>query len=321
MTKRILYVVHRYAPFPGGSENYVRDMAEETLSRGHEVWVLAGEHKGDLNGVRLTSDYNVLQEKWDLIVVHGGDVNVQDSVLFNSEFIKSPILYLIILPSNSPTCVRGLKGCTYLGCSTKADWEHLMRNGVYNKGVVVRHGIDDKISKGKEGFKKKYGIKTSRMFVSCGGYWHNKAMKELAEVFNKAEIPDTTLVLTGYDNRFGIMPEESEFVKPLMIESRDDVLSAIMEADLYILHSYSEGFGLVLLESMYNNTQWAARKIAGADTMSNYGFTYTTDGELINYIKSFVPNSDRKKEAYEYVVSERLIKNTVDDILQVIRSV
>jgi len=37
--KKILYVVHRYAPYPGGSENYVRDMAEETLRRGHDVTV------------------------------------------------------------------------------------------------------------------------------------------------------------------------------------------------------------------------------------------------------------------------------------------
>ena len=44
---KILYVVHRYAPYPGGSENYVRDMAEETVSRGHDVTELACEHKGD----------------------------------------------------------------------------------------------------------------------------------------------------------------------------------------------------------------------------------------------------------------------------------
>ena len=74
MKKRILYVVHRYAPFPGGSENYVRDMAEETLFRGHEVAVFAGEHKGDHNGIRVTTDTAIFGEKWDLVVVHGGDV-------------------------------------------------------------------------------------------------------------------------------------------------------------------------------------------------------------------------------------------------------
>jgi len=71
--KRLLFVVHRYAPYPGGSENYVRDMAEECVSRGHEVWVFTGEHKGDLNGVRVTSDANILGQIFDLIIVHGGD--------------------------------------------------------------------------------------------------------------------------------------------------------------------------------------------------------------------------------------------------------
>ena len=68
---KILYVVHRYAPYPGGSENYVRDMAEETVRRGHDVTVLAGEHKGDLNGVKVTRNFQIMgSELFDLIVVH-----------------------------------------------------------------------------------------------------------------------------------------------------------------------------------------------------------------------------------------------------------
>ena len=51
-----MYVVHRYAPYPGGSENYVRDMAEETLKRGYDVTVFAGDHAGDINGVKVTSN-------------------------------------------------------------------------------------------------------------------------------------------------------------------------------------------------------------------------------------------------------------------------
>jgi hypothetical protein len=56
----ILFVVHRYAPYPGGSEMYVQWMAEEMLSRFYDVTVLAHEHMGDLNGVKVTNDYNVL---------------------------------------------------------------------------------------------------------------------------------------------------------------------------------------------------------------------------------------------------------------------
>jgi glycosyltransferase involved in cell wall biosynthesis len=154
------------------------------------------------------------------------------------------------------------------------------------------------------------------MFLSCGGYWPNKAMHELVEVFNNAQVPDTTLVLTGYDNRHGLMPNESEFVKPFLIDSRADVMSAIREADLYILHSHSEGFGLVLLESMLNKTQWVARNIAGAETMKDFGMVYDTDEELVNILKTFKSDKELIDKSYEYVTLTRLIRNTVDDILR-----
>ena len=63
---KLCFVVHRYAPFPGGSEYYVQQMAEEALSRGHDVTVLAGEHRGSLNGVKVNSEVGSLINK-DLI--------------------------------------------------------------------------------------------------------------------------------------------------------------------------------------------------------------------------------------------------------------
>jgi hypothetical protein len=63
MNKKICFVVHRYAPYPGGSEYYVQQMAEECVQRHLDVTVIAGEHKGHLNGVRVTSDANELMNK------------------------------------------------------------------------------------------------------------------------------------------------------------------------------------------------------------------------------------------------------------------
>lgn len=319
---RILYVVHRYAPYPGGSENYVRDMAEETLSRGHEVWVFAGEHKGDLNGVKVTDYVNILNEKWDLIVVHGGDVAVQDFVLRNAKYIQSPILFMLILPSESRTYHDALQDCAYIGCSTHDDWAYVIQKGVVNKSKQIRHSVNPKISTGQPGFREKYGIKTQYMFLSCGGYWPNKAMQELVDTFNKLGRDDVTLVLTGYDNRHNIKPQESEFVKALMIDDREDVMSAIMETDLYIMHSHREGFGLVLLEAMLNKTPWAARKIAGAKVLKEFGFTYEQDEELLQYMKDFLNagyvTDETIDKAHQFVLTNHTIKNTVDDILGLI---
>jgi glycosyltransferase involved in cell wall biosynthesis len=317
---KILYVVHRYAPYPGGSENYVRDMAEETFSRGHDVTVLAGEHKGDLNGVKVTGDFQIMgSELFDLIVVHGGDVGVQDVALMNSQRIPSPMLFMLIKPSDSAVYQHAMKHVKYIGCSTKEDWDSTVKHGHRDKSVRVSHGIDANISTGVTGFREKHGITTPYMFLSCGGFWPNKAFHELITTFNAVGRDDITLVLTGYDNRHDIMPPDSENVKVMMIDDRNDVMSAIRDADLYIMHSHSEGFGLVLLESMLNRTAWASRSIAGAKVLKDFGFTYNNDSVLREYMIDFkgVPQS-KLDDAYEYVMNAHLIKNTVNDILKLI---
>lgn len=316
---RLLYVVHRYAPYPGGSEIYVQGMAEESLRRGHEVAVFAGEHLGNLNGVSVSSDASILLDNWDLIVVHGGDVNVQNFVLSSASRIPSPILYLLVLPSDSDVCIKALHDCQWIGCSTLADQRHCQKNGVAHKAVEVRHGIDWRTCMGTPGFKAKNSI-TGRMFLSCGGYWPNKAMKHLADVFEAANMDDSVLVTTGYDNRMDLMPEPRKNIIPMLIDDRNEVLSAMHDADCVIMHSTSEGFGLVLLEAMLNQTPWIARGIAGAELLHSkgYGQTYVSDAELMARIKRFDRKDFDIRGAYEHVVGNHLITNTVDDIESVV---
>lgn len=316
---KLLFVVHRYYPFPGGSEYYVQAMAEEALNRGHQVSVFAGEHQGDQNGVRVSSEVQYLLEPWDLIIVHGCDVNVQNFVLSNARLITSPILYMLILPSGSPTSIQALKDCRYIGWSTHEDLAYINKHQVQAKAVNVRHGIKHFDSVGQSGFKAKHGI-SGPMFLSCGGYWHNKAMKELANLFKKADIKDAVLVTTGYDNRSNLMPEPATNVIPLMIQDKADVLSAISEADCYLMHSYIEGFGLVLLESMLNSTPWIARYGSGAALLERWGKTYTSDDQLIQLLRDFKRQDFDIIGAKQHVLKNHLISNTIDDIEAVIRS-
>jgi glycosyltransferase involved in cell wall biosynthesis len=319
MKKKICFVVHRYAPFPGGSEYYVQQMAEECVQRHHDVTVIAGEHKGHLNGVRVTSDANDLQDK-DLIVVHGGDVGVQNFVLSNASRIESPMLYMLIKPSESAVCLQALKDVKYIGCSAPEDWDHVVKHGVEYKSHKVIHGISPIDCIGEEGkFKDKYGIpKDKKMFLSCGGYWPNKKMIELADAFRKADPKDAILVTTGYDNRFGIMPHASENVIPLMVEDPKDIKNAIADADCYVMNSDAEGFGLVILESMINKTPWISRNIAGAKLLADYGQVYDTEEELIPLLQNFNRDNNKVEYAYQHVIQNHLIKNTVDDILSLI---
>lgn len=318
--RKLLFVVHRYAPYPGGSENYVRDMAETAHYRGHEVMVFAGEHKGTYHGIPVTSDPSILMLPWDLIIVHGGDVSVQNYVLSRADKLGGPVLYLLILPSSSSICLEGMYKSRFIGCSTNADWRHVASYNLTSKAVRVRHGIVGSTSIGSKGFREKYRIATRYMFLSSGGFWPNKGFKELENTFMGVGREDVTLVLSGYDNRHNLMGEDSRFVRYLMLPDREEMLSALREADLYILNSTSEGFGLVLLEAMLNYTPWAARNIAGAETMREYGFVYDTQYELLNYMKDFigVPVT-HLSDAQNYVVGSHQISNTLSDILKVIQ--
>lgn len=317
--KKICFVVHRYAPFPGGSEYYVQQLAEECVQRHLDVTVVAGEHKGDLNGVRVTSDAQYLLDQ-DLVVVHGGDVGVQNFVLTNAKNINSPMLYLIIKPSDSPVTVQALKDVKFIGCSAPEDWDHVERYGVEDKSKHVVHGISPTDTIGTKGrFKDKYGIpKDKKMFLSCGGYWPNKKMIELAIAFEQANIPDAVLVTTGYDNRHNLMPTARGNIIPLMVEDPMDVKDAIADAECYLMNSDAEGFGLVILESMINKTPWIARNIAGARLLAEHGQVYNKEDELVKILKEFTRDEKRVQNAYEFVIKNHLIKHTVDDILRLV---
>jgi glycosyltransferase involved in cell wall biosynthesis len=253
-------------------------------------------------------------------VVHGGDVGVQNFVLEHAPQINSPVLYMLIKPSESPICLKGLENAKFIGCSAPEDWEHVKKHNVESKSHKVIHGISPTDCIGTEGrFKEKYNIpKDKRMFLSCGGYWPNKKMIELVEAFKKADLKDAVLVTTGYDNRFNIMPHASENVIPLMVEDPMDVKDAIADADCYIMNSDAEGFGLVILESMINKTPWIARNIAGAKLLARYGKVYDTEEQLTEILKSWQPDDFTTALAYKHVIQTHLIKNTVDDILSLI---
>ena len=309
---RLLFVVHRYYPYPGGSEYYVQNMAEEMLRRKHDVTVLAHEHQGDQNGVIVSNNYNtILNQKWDLIIVHGGDVISQNIIHINADKLRSPVLYLIVKPSDSEVCVNGLKHHRFLGYSTSMDIEHLKKHGVSEKGRRVRHGIVPDL------YFRNIMDKTKTIFVSAGGFWSHKAMTPLAEAFTKANIPDAELHLYGYGEKH-LMPAENDVIKCFFGMDKTEVLLAINAADAYIMNSYEEGFGLVLLEAMMNKTPWYARDIAGAKDMCYYGTTYNDEQELMELLRNHERNDWKIEDAYDYVMANHTIQDTCNDIEDVL---
>lgn len=318
MKSKILFAVHRYAPYPGGSETNVKNMAEEMVRRGHEVTVVAATQAGDQNGVKVTGDHNVLLDKWDLIIVHGGDVITQNIVHANAERLQSPVLYLIIKPSESEICLHGLKMHKYLGYGTTFDRDLIHKYGYEEKERLVRYGVpvEDTVFADNTELRKNVS-QGQHMFISIGGFAPHKQMRQLKDAFIRAKLDDL-LVLLGYEN--SDVPEPASNVGIGVGLPKWEVMNFVAASDALIMNSSEEGFGLVLLEAMMNKTPWFARDIAGAHDMRHYGTIYNTEEELMELLRDFDPAkyADKVEAAYKYVMENHTIVTCVDDIERIL---
>ena len=309
---KICYVAHRYYPFPGGTEYYVKNLAEETLSQGHDVTVLASQHKGNQNGVKVTNDVQVLiREKFDLIVVHGSGVGMQDTVLFNARQIPSKIMFMIIRPEESNQIFPAMENSDYIACSTPTDWRFVKKYRQDHKSVQVNHSIsmNDVAELTNKSLKSTFGP----YCISVGGFWSHKGHKELSQGWTV----DNRLFMTGYNNDRNWVPDIKEKSNQylLFLENKEDVLRNIRDAELLILNSQYEGFGLVLLEAMLNDTPWASTPVAGAEVLKDHGFVYNSLPELMEYIKK----GEYIKGDKQYVIDNHLTDTTVRQILDVVK--
>lgn len=306
---KILFAVHRYYPFPGGSEYYVRDMAEELVRRGHDVSVLADIQKGDINGVKVATDYKMLPQDWDLIIVHGADCSTQNVVHENAQRLRSPVVYMLIKPSDSYVSLFGLHHHRFVTYSTTMDLAHIHKYKQMQKARRIRHGIrpDETIVSRT----RKEDGKT--VYVSAGGFWAHKGMPALADAFDKANLPNAELHLYGYGEQ-QLAPPQTSKVKTFYGLPKSSVMQAIANSDGYILNSYEEGFGLVLLEAMMNKVPWFARNIAAAHDLCYHGNVYNDESELIKLLKKYNRDDEKIDRAYNYVMANHTIEQTANDI-------
>lgn len=317
---KIAWVVHRYYPYPGGSENNVRNIAEAMVELGHEVLVWSPVNKGDQNGVKVTSDpHDLLKDDIDLIIIHGAGPGPQNFIIANLQFFKCPTVYYIIKPEETEAHIAALQRCTYIAASTPEDYEFVDKYGVRDKTIDVRYGVIFKEVLGKKEFREKYNLPLDKkMFLSCGGYWQNKAMKELVTDFKRANLEDAFLVTTGYYNGENLMPENSENVYNFILEDNKDVYNAMIDSNYYIMNSFEEGYGIVLLESMFNKRPWISRRIAAAKLFERFGATYNTSDELVDILRSIDDYKFDVQAAYDYVKENHTSISTAKDFLKVL---
>jgi len=147
---------------------------------------------------------------------------------------------------------------------TKIEAEQYQSLGADNDKIeVVPHGIDlsefDNLPE-RGDFKRKYGLDSKqRIILYLGRIDRIKGLNLLAEAFAglSKKLSDTRLVIAGPDN--GYLSSLKKLITDLEISDKvfftgplygQEKLSAYIDADVYVLPSSYEIFGITLLEAM-----------------------------------------------------------------------
>jgi glycosyltransferase involved in cell wall biosynthesis len=242
-----------------------------------------------LNDVLVFGNPSCLQLPWDLIVVHG-DGSGQNYAHY-SDNLGGPVFYALCRPDEKLDVMKvGMQKARWIGCATSFDFAFAKKYG-HDAKIVDMKGYPIECVPIEKPDRNKFGITEEKVYISCGGFWPHKRFEDIAEAFIKVKPPNTELILTGYDMRHGVSAFEKRGrdagvkIQAFLADDSVNIYELMALSDLYIWNSLpgSEGFGLVLLESMYYNLPWIGVDTAAAYDLSRFtglGKTYTTREEL-----------------------------------------
>lgn len=283
-------MVGQFPPHVGGVGVHIHTLSKKLVEEGHEVYVITYPHKEikDIDGIHVigTKGLNIpgvrglmfkknakkalknLLEKEDIDIIHGHYlfpagaaavevgkeygiktyVTAHGSDMF--ELYKSQ-------PLMRPTIKNVLKDAGGVFAVSNALKHEIVATGVVgiaDKTKISWNSVDvDKFSlKNNDSFKKEFKLEDKPIVLFVGNLIKRKNVDSLLEA-KKIANSDYYLVVVGDGPLYKKLTKkvEDENIRDVIFTgSRGDVENIIPSCDLLILPSYSESFGLVLIEAL-----------------------------------------------------------------------
>ena len=273
-------------------------------------------------GKRIPKGYvqKVLSEKWDIVHLQGQRVWSSDWLFphlkkiscpkiftpigfYQLEMVGGPINWLYYHCWLTPM----LKKFDKIIALTEKEKRTMLSWDIPEENITsIPVGIEPKdFEKLPKGFKEKYGITSEFVILYVGGFYENKRIDRLIKAMKKIE-EDYILVIVGKDvkSRYNrnycekLSKELNVNVKFTGKISREDVLSAYQCADVFVLASQYEGFGIVLLESMASGVPFVSTDAGAAKDLAENGcgFIVKDEEEMGKTIKTLLNDAEMRKE-------------------------
>ena len=283
-------MVGQFPPHFGGVGVHIHTLSKQLVKQGHEVYVITYPHKdiSDIDGIHVigTKGVNILGirglmfkrnakkalsdlvKKEDIDIIHGhylfpaGAAAVE---VGNANNIKTYVTAhgsdMFELYKSQPLMRPFIKNVL-----KKADGIFAVSNALKDEIIATGvEGISDKIKlswnsvdiekfkdNDNDSFKKEFNLLDKPIVLFVGNLIKRKNVDSLIEA-KKISSSDYYLVIVGdgplYD-KLKSKVENEEMSDVIFAGSRNDVENIIPSCDVLILPSFSESFGLVLIEAL-----------------------------------------------------------------------
>ncbi|WP_296879238.1 glycosyltransferase family 4 protein [uncultured Methanobrevibacter sp.] len=283
-------MVGQFPPHVGGVGVHIHTLSKELVRQGHEVYVITYPHKDikDIDGIHVigTKGLNIpgvrglmfkmnakkalknLVEMEDIDIIHGhylfpaGAAAVEVGREYGIKtYITAHGSDMFEVYKKQPlmrsTIKKVLKGADVVLAVSNALRHEIIATGV--KGISDKtrlswNSVDiNKFSDGRNDyFKREYQLYDKPIVLFVGNLIKRKNVDSLLEA-KKISSTDYYLVVVGDGPLFKKLKKkvkEENIRDVIFTGSRDDVENIIPSCDVLILPSYSESFGLVLIEAL-----------------------------------------------------------------------
>ena len=323
-------MVGQFPPHFGGVGVHIHTLSKELVKQGHEVYVITYPHKEikDIDGIHVigTKGLNIpgvrglmfklnaknalkdLIQKEDIDIIHGhylfpagaaavevGNkhniktyVTAHGSDMFElykrQPFMRSPIK-------------KVLKNADVVFAVSNALKHEIIATGVRgiaNKTKLSWNSVDiDKFSnKENDSFKQEYKLFDKPIVLFVGNLIKRKNVDSLLEA-KKIANSDYYLVIVGDGPLFKKLKkkaEEEDIRDVIFTGSRNDVEDIIPSCDILILPSFSESFGLVLIEALACGKPVIGSDVGGISEIINNDVGLLVNPNKISSIADAIDN-------------------------------
>ncbi len=283
-------MVGQFPPHVGGVGVHIHTLSKELVKQGHEVYVITYPHKDiqDIDGIHVigTKGLNIpgvrglmfkknakkalenLLDKEDIDIIHGhylfpaGAAAVE---VGNDRGIKTYVtahgsdMFEVYKkqPFMRSTIKNVLKKADVVLAVSNALRHEIIATGVSgisNKTRICWNSVDiNKFSpEYNDSFKKEFKLEDKPIVLFVGNLIKRKNVESLLEA-KKIAYSDYYLVVVGDGPLFKKLNkkvEEENIRDVIFVGSRNDVENIIPSCDVLVLPSFSESFGLVLIEAL-----------------------------------------------------------------------